>query len=79
MFGLNEAQYNAVKRAARECGEAIKKAIELGAKYDHVATKSIDEHYAKVALLTDKKLSRLQFVYIIGYLNGRFNKNGDYE
>lgn len=79
MFGLSEAEYNAVKAKARECGDAIKRAIELGSKYDQVAAKTIDAHYAKVELFTNKKLSRLQFVYIIGYLNGRFSTKGDYE
>lgn len=37
MFGLNEAEYNIVKRAAKECMKDLKVEVTSGNKYDHIA------------------------------------------
>lgn len=33
MFGMNEAQFNAAKRQAKKCGEAMKADVEKRGKY----------------------------------------------
>ena len=77
MFGLNEAQYNAVKGAAKRLASEMKDAIKLDKKtYDQIATLMIDRHYRDVKTL----VSRSQFIWIAGYLEGRFGrKYFDYE
>lgn len=75
MFGMNEAQYNIVKQAARRCSKEAKELIQGGKKYDEIAAKTIDKHYEAVKVL----ITRLQFVWLIGYLEGRMGKVGEYE
>lgn len=75
MFGLNEAHYNIVKRAAKACSEDIKEEIKGGHKYDHIAAKKISKHYGEISTL----VTRSQFIWIMGYLNGRFGRVGEYE
>lgn len=77
MFGLNEAQYNAVKQAARRMAKEAKDAIKKEKKtYDQVAAKMIDKHWSEVNTL----VTRWQFIWIAGYLEGRFGrKDGEYE
>lgn len=77
MFGLSEAHYNIVKQAARRCAEDIKTTIKRDkATYDQVAAKKISEHHEKINTL----VSRGQFIWLIGYLQGRFgSQNAEYE
>lgn len=77
MFGLNEAQYNIVKKAARRCADEAKDLIKNGKKYDEIAAKTIDKHYDPIKVL----VSRLQFIWLLGYLEGRFgsSRTTDYE
>lgn len=75
MFGLSEAHYNIVKQQARRCSEDIKEALAGGKKYDDVAAHKIDMHYDSIKVL----VTRTQFVWIMGYLAGRFGKDGEYE
>lgn len=75
MFGMNEAQFNIVKQAARRCSNAVQDLIDGGKKYDDIAAKVIDEHYEPIKVL----VTRLQFVWLIGYLKGRFGQSGEYE
>jgi hypothetical protein len=75
MFGLSEAHYNIVKRHCRECSAAIKDTISNGSKYDHVAAATITKHHAPVATI----ITRGQFIWLCGYLNGRFGQAGEYE
>lgn len=77
MFGLNEAQYNAVKRVAKRMTAETKDAIRKDKKtYDQVAARMIDKHWAEVNTL----LTRGQFIWMAGYLEGRFGRrDGEYE
>lgn len=75
MFGLSEAHYNIVKSHCRKCSEEIQDAISNGSKYDHVAAATITRCHAPVSTL----VTRGQFIWLSGYLNGRFGKSGDYE
>ena len=76
MFGLTEPQYNIVKAQAKKCSTEIKGKIDGGKKYDHVAAEIITTHYSPIATL----VSRLQFVWLCGYLNGQFGSGRtDYE
>lgn len=76
MFGLSEAHYNIVKRKASDCGSSISALVKKGEKYDRIAAAEIDKAHAPVATI----ITRLQFVWLIGYLNGRFgNDSTDYE
>lgn len=70
MFGLTEAEYNIVKRHCRECSQEIKDAISKGAKYDHVAAAIIARKRKPVELL----VTHTQFIWLCGYLNGRFGQ-----
>lgn len=74
MFGLSEAHFNIAKKQARKCSEEITNLIAKGAKYDAVAAKAIDDAHSKVATI----ITRMQFVWLIGFLNGRY-KSGDRE
>ena len=61
MFGLNEAQYNAVKRVAKRMTAETKDAIREDKKtYDQVASRMIDKHWAEVNTL----LTRGQFIWL---------------
>lgn len=75
MFGLNEAEYNIVKRAAKECMKEIKQEITNGNKYDHIAAGIIAKHYAPVSVL----ITKLRFIWLAGYIAGRWGKPGEYE
>ena len=74
MFGLNDGQYNVVKAQAKKCSAEISDLIAKGAKYDQVAAKAIDSAHEPIKPI----ITRLQFVWLIGYLNGRFTDK-DYE
>lgn len=76
MFGLSEPHYNIVKKRTKECMEEVKDLVAGGKKYDEVAAKVIDKHYDSVKVL----LTRLQFVWLCGYLHGTLaKKDADYE
>ncbi|QVW27722.1 hypothetical protein [Hafnia phage Pocis76] len=76
MFGLSEAHFNLVKQAAKNCAREIKDAIDAGKKYDDCAADIISKyHNDKIHLL----VTRLRFVWLIGYFNGRMGKLFDYE
>lgn len=76
MFGLQEAQFNIVKSSARRCAKEIKDVIQQsGAKYDDIAAGIIDQHHEPIKVL----ITRLRFVWLIGYMEGRFGSGFDYE
>lgn len=75
MFGLSEAHFNIVKRAAKNCAKEIKEAVEAGKKYDECAADIISKHYDPIHVL----LGRVKFMWLIGYFNGRMGKLFDYE
>lgn len=75
MFGLTEPQYNIVKRVARECADDIRETIIAGGKYDHVAAGLIAKHHAGVSVL----ITKMRFVWLIGYLEGRYGNTGERE
>ena len=75
MFGLSEAHYNIVKQHCRKCSEDMKELIAKGCKYDHIAAAAITRHHAAVSTL----VTRAQFIWLSGYLNGRFGQKGEYE
>lgn len=77
MFNLSEAHYNIVKKCARRCAKEVKDLIQEGKKYDEVAAKVIDKHHEAIKVL----ITRLQFIWLIGYLEGRLGnkRSGDYE
>lgn len=68
MFGLSEPHYNIVKKQCRKCISEIQEAINGGKKYDHVAAAIITEHYRPI----DTLITRIQFIWLCGHLNGRF-------
>lgn len=75
MFGLSEAHYNIVKRTCNELQKELQTALDGGAKYDHVAASTISKHYEKVKTLVTKT----QFIWLAGYLRGRWGIQGQYE
>lgn len=75
MFGLNEAEYNIVKRAAKECMKDLKVEVTSGNKYDHIAAGIITKHHAPISTL----ITRTKFVWLAGYTAGRWGKPGEYE
>ena len=75
MFGLSEEHYNIVKRAARECMKEMKDEITSGSKYDHIAAGVITKHHAQISTL----ITRTRFVWLAGYIAGRWGKAGEYE
>lgn len=81
MFGLSEEMYNVVKKQAKACNDEIKKFVDAGtksnraARYDQIAPVAIDKHRAPVAT----EIGKLQFVWLCGYLAGRYGKKGEYE
>ncbi|EBN6978955.1 hypothetical protein DWS90_23305 [Salmonella enterica subsp. enterica serovar Give] len=75
MFGLNEEQYNAIKKMARECNKELKFECDNGKKYDHVATGIITKHHTPVSTL----ITRIRFIWLCGHLAERFGKPGEYE
>lgn len=75
MFGLNEAQYNIVKRRAKSCDKEIRDIVRAGSKYDAVAASIIDRHHSEIAPL----ISRIKFVWLIGYINGRWVASGQHQ
>lgn len=79
MLGLSEPHYNAAKAAAKKCSAEIKGQIQKGKKYDEVAGSIITKHFEPVHLLTEGKVTRTKFIWICGYLNGRFGTAYDYE
>lgn len=76
MFGLNEAHWNIVKRAARGLNDAISELPKKDRKNEKVVIDVITKHHAPVAVLID----RYKFVWTAGYLAGRVgSKTADYE
>lgn len=75
MFGMSEAHYNIVKNKCDEMSEELKNELKRGFKYDCVAKIVIDKHYKQVSTL----LTKTQFIWLSGYLNGRYSKTFDYE
>ncbi|QGF21220.1 hypothetical protein KMB89_gp21 [Citrobacter phage HCF1] len=75
MFGLSEAQYNVVKQAARKCADEVREEIKRGGKYDQVATGIITKHHTPIATI----ITRLRFIWLVGYLEGRYGQQGEYE
>lgn len=76
MFGLNEAHWNIVKRAARGLNDAISALPKADRKNEKVVIEVISKHHEPIATLID----RYKFVWTAGYLAGRVgNKNADYE
>lgn len=82
MFGLNEAEYNVVKAAARKCLAEIKAECDRvgsgkkGLAFERVSGKTIDKHHKPLELI----ITRTKFVWLAGYLSGRYgNPEKDYE
>ena len=75
MFGLSEAHYNIVKQKARACADEIREEIKRGGKYDQIAAGLITKHHSAVSTI----ITRLRFIWLVGYLEGRYGKVGDYE
>lgn len=76
MFGLSEAHWNVVKRAARGLNDAISELPKGDRKNEKIVIEVISKHHKAVELLID----RYKFVWTAGYLAGRVgNKNADYE
>lgn len=76
MFVLNEAEFNIVKRAAKDCVNEIADRIEQkDEKYDRIAAGVICKHYQPISTL----LTKTQFIWLAGYLRGRWGKNFDRE
>lgn len=77
MFGLSEAHWNAVKRAARGLNEAIGELPKADRKKEAVVIKVITECHKPVELIID----RYKFVWTAGFLAGRVGckENNDYE
>ncbi|EDV3179120.1 hypothetical protein CSP48_004033 [Salmonella enterica subsp. arizonae] len=75
MFGLCEAHFNIVKRAAKACADEVRKEIKSGSKYDQIAAGAITKHHAPVSVL----ITRLRFIWLVGFLEGRYGKAGEYE
>ncbi|QXG07683.1 hypothetical protein [Erwinia phage Snitter] len=84
MFGMSEPNYNIAKKAAKAVGDDLKKALEesgtkgndRSAKYNELAPAFIIKGYSKVETLMKKE----QFVWLCGYMQGRFGGGvTDYE
>ena len=76
MFGLSEAEWNVVKRAAKELNKFVSGMKKEDRKNDKTMIDVISTHHKKVELLID----RYKFVWTAGYIAGRVgNKEGDYE
>lgn len=75
MFGLTDAEYNVVKKAAKNCNAAGIEAVKNGAKYDQVMAEIISAHHKPIFPL----ISRIKFVWLCGYLAGRFGQTFDRE
>lgn len=76
MFGLSEAHWNIVKRAARNLNDEIGKLPKEQRKNEKVVIDVITKCHKPVELIID----RYKFVWTAGYLAGRVgNKNADYE
>lgn len=75
MFGLCEAQFNIVKRAAKNCADEVRNEIKRGSKYDQIAAGIITKHHSPVSVL----ITRLRFIWLVGYLEGRYGQSGEYE
>ena len=75
MFGLNEAHWNIVKRAARGLNDAVKKMPAADRKNEKLMIEVIGKHHEPVKVLID----RYKFIWTAGYLAGRVGKAGEYE
>lgn len=75
MFGLNEAHWNVVKRAARELNKAVSELPKEDRKNEKIIIAIIDKHHEPIKPL----IERMRFVWTAGYLAGRVGKAGEYE
>lgn len=75
IFGLSEEHYNIVKQQARKCADDVRNEIKRGGKYDQIATGIITKHHTPVATI----ITRLRFIWLVGYIEGRYGKSGEYE
>ena len=76
MFGLSEAHWNIVKRAARGLNDAISELPKADRLKEAFVIKVITKHHAPVETLID----RYKFVWTAGFLAGRVgSKENDYE
>lgn len=75
MFGLNEAHWNIVKRAARGLNEAVSKMEKKDRQNDKIMIEVITKHHEPVKVLID----RYKFAWTAGYLAGRVGRAGEYE
>lgn len=76
MFRLSEEHYNIVKRQCKACSKSIADSItKEKAKYDQIAAARISNFHEPVNTL----VSRGQFIWLCGYLEGRWGGNFDRE
>lgn len=76
MFGLSEAHWNIVKRAAKVLNDEIAKMPAADRKKDKLVIEVISKAHKPVETLID----RYKFIWTAGYLAGRVgNKEADYE
>lgn len=80
MLGMNEAQYNAARAKCRDCTKEIKANLEKidpkkrSAEFNAISTAAIDKHHKPVESL----LGRVAFIWLCGYLEGRFGAGIEY-
>jgi hypothetical protein len=75
MFGLNEAELNAVKAQAKKLNESFSRLDKADRKNDKLVAQVISAHHAPVATIIDK----LKFCWIAGNLNGIVGKRENGE
>lgn len=76
MFGLSEAHWNIVKKAARNLNDEISKLPKADRKKEKIVIEVITKAHAPVSALVD----RYKFVWTAGYLAGRVGTtDGGYE
>lgn len=81
MFGLSESQYNAVKRVCRACNSEIREKLgkiepkKRAAHFNSISKVCIDKHHGQLMPI----LTRIQFIWLCGYLEGQFGQSFDYE
>lgn len=76
MFGLNEVEWNVVKKAAKGLNAAVEAMPKADRKNDKLMIEVITKHHKPIELLID----RYKFVWTAGYIAGRVgNRDADYE
>lgn len=76
MFGLNEVEWNVVKKAAKGLNAAVDAMPKADRKNDKLMIEVITKHHKPIELLID----RYKFVWTAGYIAGRVgNRDADYE